>query len=56
MSDDERLRAIEELSGRTGDQLFFLRSFNSSASVLALQRGRENNDVNAICSLYDIGY
>jgi hypothetical protein len=56
MSDDERLRAIQGLSGRTGDQLFFLRSFNSSASVLALQRSRENNDVNAIRSLYDIGH
>jgi hypothetical protein len=56
MSDDERLRAIEGLSNRTGDQLFFLRSFNNNASVLSLQRSRENNDVNAIRSLYDIGH
>lgn len=45
MSDDERLRAIDEIYGQMQDKLFFLRSFNASSNVLALQRSKEKNDV-----------
>jgi catalase (peroxidase I) len=45
MSDDERLRAIDEIYGQMQDKLLFLRNFNASSNVLALQRSKENNDV-----------
>ena len=45
MSDDERLKAIDEIYGQMQDKLFFLRNFNASSNVLALQRSREKNDV-----------
>lgn len=45
MSDDERLRAIDEIYGQMQDKLLFLRHFNASSNVLALQRSKEKNDV-----------
>jgi len=41
MSDDERLAAIDRIYQDTGDKLKFLRSFNSSTSILSLQREKE---------------
>lgn len=46
MSDAERLQAIDRLYTDISDQLTFLRSFNSRTSVLALQRAREQSEVN----------
>ncbi|MFQ6601856.1 TerB family tellurite resistance protein [Flavobacterium sp. C3NV] len=46
MSDDERLQAIDKIYVDMEDKLLFLRNFNTSSNVLALQRARESNDVN----------
>lgn len=52
MSDDERLAAIDKIHLDMQDKLQFLRSFNSSTSVLALQRAKEKQDVGRVKSLY----
>ncbi len=44
MSDEERIAAIDRIYTDMGDKLNFLRSFNRSNDVLAVQRGRENVD------------
>ncbi|MFZ0595431.1 MAG: TerB family tellurite resistance protein [Flavobacterium sp.] len=46
MSDDERLQAIDKIYIDMEDKLLFLRNFNTSSNVLALQRAKESNDVN----------
>lgn len=45
MSDDERLQAIDRIFADTEDKLLFLRNFNKEASILNLQRKRENTDL-----------
>ncbi|PWS28466.1 hypothetical protein DHW03_00995 [Pedobacter yonginense] len=45
MSDDERLQAIDRIFTDTEDKLVFLRNFNKEASILNLQRKRENTDL-----------
>ena len=45
MSDDERLKAVDEIYVQMQDKLRFLRNFNASSNVLALQRLKEKNDV-----------
>lgn len=40
MSDDERIAAIDEIFEDMQDKLVFLRHFNSSASILGLQRAK----------------
>ncbi len=52
MSDDERLAAIDKIYLDMQDKLQFLRSFNSSTSVLALQRAKEKQDLDRVKSLY----
>jgi DNA repair ATPase RecN len=54
MSDDERLTSIDKIYADMQDKLLFLRSFNNNTSVLALQRAKERNDVNAMRSIYKI--
>lgn len=54
MSDDERLVAIDKIYADMQDKLLFLRSFNSNTSVLAIQRAKERNDVNAMRSIYKV--
>jgi DNA repair ATPase RecN len=53
MSDDERLEAIDTIYADMEDKLLFLRSFNSSSNVLALQREKEANDVHTGQGLYE---
>lgn len=53
MSDDERLASIDKIYADMQDKLMFLRNFNNNAAVLALQRAKEHNDVNAIGSMYN---
>lgn len=53
MSDDERLRAIDEIHGQMQDKLLFLRHFNASSNVLALQRSKEKNDVYVLKSFQE---
>lgn len=45
MSDDERLKAVDDIYEQMQDKLLFLRNFNTTSNVLALQRAREKNDV-----------
>lgn len=52
MSDDERLAAIDKIHGDMQDMLTFLRSFDNNTSVLALQRAREQNEVNTMQKMY----
>ncbi|MFD3003169.1 TerB family tellurite resistance protein [Pontibacter toksunensis] len=54
MSDEERLSAIDRIFADTNDKLYFLRHFNRQASLLALQRARERNDVKDIQELFQI--
>jgi len=53
MSDEERLKAIDRIFSDTVDKLEFLRSFNSSAGLLALQREREKTDVKGLSGYFN---
>lgn len=53
MSDDERLSAIDEIYEDMQQKLQFLRHFNATASVLALQRAKEHSDTEMMQQLYD---
>jgi DNA repair ATPase RecN len=53
MSDDERLASIDKIYADMQDKLLFLRNFNNNTAVLALQRAKERNDVNAMRSMYN---
>lgn len=44
MSDDERLKAVDDIYEQMQDKLLFLRNFNTTSNVLALQRSKEKND------------
>lgn len=48
MSDDERLDAIDRIFEDMGDKLSFLRHFNNNTSQLALQRAKEDKDIQHI--------
>lgn len=54
MSDEERLSAIDKIYADMQDKLLFLRSFNNDTSVLALQRVKEQNDVNTMRSIQSL--
>ena len=54
MSDDERLTSIDKIYADMQDKLLFLRNFNNNTSILAIQRAKERNDVNAMRSIYKI--
>ena len=54
MSDDERLVTIDKIYADIQDKLLFLRSFNNNTSVLAIQRVKERNDVNAMRNIYKV--
>ena len=45
MSDDERLKAVDDIYEQMQDKLLFLRNFNTTSNVLAFQRTKEKNDV-----------
>ena len=45
MSDDERLKAIDQIFTDMQDKLTFLRSFNSSTKMLAVQRDKEQSQI-----------
>ncbi|WP_370583320.1 TerB family tellurite resistance protein [Pedobacter sp. ASV28] len=53
MSDDERLDAIDKIFADMEDKLNFLRHFNSQGNIMALQRAKEQTDINGVKSLYD---
>jgi hypothetical protein len=52
MSDAERLRAIGEIYSDAREKLEFLKVFNSTTTILAVQRAKELNDVGTIRNLY----
>lgn len=54
MSDDERLRAIEGIYQETKNQLLFLRNFNNSTTMLAIDRAIEDNDAETANKLYGL--
>ena len=56
MSDDERLSAIDEIWKKVKNEQIFLRHFNNSTKILALQRAKEQNDVSEINQLYDVNH
>ncbi|WP_433780498.1 TerB family tellurite resistance protein [Flavobacterium anhuiense] len=53
MSDDERLKAVDEIYEQMRDKLLFIRSFNASSNVLALQRAKEKSDAEASRALQE---
>ena len=54
MSDDERLGAIDKLFDDMQEKLSFLRYFNKSNTLLALQRARDKNDLQTIRQVYGL--
>lgn len=54
MSDDERLKGIDQIFKEMEDKLEFLRHFNSQNKILAIQRAKSQTDMNGVKSLYDI--
>lgn len=54
MSDDERMKAIDRIFYDMEGKLVFLRGFNNSTQLLAIQRARSANDVRTLNHLYGI--
>ncbi len=54
MSDGERLQAIDRIYADMQDKLMFLRHFNNTTTILAVQRAKEKNDAGAIQKIYGI--
>ncbi len=54
MSDDERLKAIDDIFNSIQDKLLFLRDFNNNTTILAIQRAREKKDANNLQKIYGI--
>ena len=54
MSDDERMQAIDRIYYEMESKVGFLRSFNNSTELLAIQRARSANDVRTIRSIYGL--
>ena len=52
MSDDERMRAIDNIYERIADQFAFLEDFNSSTGYLSLQRKAEQAELNTMKKLH----
>jgi len=54
MSDEERLQAIDRIYYDMENKIVFLKLFNSSTQVLAVQRAREQRNMDALRKLYDV--
>jgi hypothetical protein len=54
MSDDERLHFIDNVFENMQDKLIFLKHFNSSTTVLAIQREKEQSDIDLMRKVYDV--
>jgi hypothetical protein len=52
MSDAERLEAIDHIHSDTENKLVFLRDFNRSIAVLAIQRQKAENELSNLKKLY----
>lgn len=54
MSDDERMQAIDRIYVDMENKLSFLRYFNNSTKLLAMQRAKEKGETTAIQKLYEV--
>lgn len=54
MSDDERLNTIDAIWKDVDDSYTFLKHFNNETKVLALQRTKEQQEINGVKKLYNI--
>jgi DNA repair ATPase RecN len=54
MNDDERIQRIDWIYADMEDKVSFLRYFNNSTQMLAIQRAKENNDVSVLQKLYQV--
>jgi len=54
MSDDERLHAIDGIYMDSKEKLMFLRQFNNSTTVLAVNRAADDNDAVTVKNLYGL--
>jgi hypothetical protein len=54
MSDDERLQAIDAIHRDMEEALLFLRRFNQGATLLALQRAKERQDIAVIRRIHGL--
>lgn len=54
MSDEERLGAIDQIYSHMQDKLLFLREFNNSTTLLAIQRAHQRNNNQTLENLYGI--
>jgi hypothetical protein len=54
MSDDERLKAIDDIFDDMQDKLVFLRHFNNSTTILAIQKTRDRKDTKSLKTIYGI--
>ena len=54
MSDAERLQAIDRLYQNMLDKVIFLRHFNHTTTLLAIQRAREQKDVHTLQQIYGL--
>jgi hypothetical protein len=54
MTDDERLKAIDRIFLDMENKLSFLRHFNNSTQILAMQRAKEKGDITTIERLNEI--
>ncbi len=54
MTDDERMKNIDNIWSDVDNQISFLKHFNNNTKVLGIQRAREQNDISAIHKLYNI--
>ncbi|TXI87461.1 MAG: TerB family tellurite resistance protein [Chryseobacterium sp.] len=54
MNDEERLAAIDKIYEDMEDKLMFLRHFNNSNSVLAIQRAKEAKNTKVLRKLYSV--
>ena len=54
MSDDERMRVIDRIFYDMQSKVIFLRGFNNSTQLLAIQRARAANDVRTLNHIYGL--
>jgi hypothetical protein len=54
MSDAERLQAIDRLYQNMLEKVIFLRHFNHTTTLLAIQRAREQKDVHTLQQIYGL--
>lgn len=54
MTDDERMQAIDRIFYDMESKVMFLRRFNNSTQLLAIQRERQNSEVETTRKLYEV--